>query len=293
MKRLDFSAVGEKIKELRKQMGLSQKELAHNICTQAQISKIEKGEVLPLSSTLYLISRRLGVDVNYFFDIGTTPRLDYVEETFRQLKTARRNTDYQTLKQIVKAEEKNPLFTHHKKNYQMLLWHKAIYVFEIDRDFNRAVNLINEAIELTFDTVYTERELEIFISKGIFYYEEGFIEDSLTIYQQAFKAVNQLPYLQDDTIKSRLYFNIAKSLTDQSRYDTSINYCKEGIDWAIQQDNLYLLAHFHYHIGYNYELQKNFDLASQYMRDALMIFQLVKDSRYTDYIGNKINSWQN
>ncbi|MDR4145094.1 XRE family transcriptional regulator, partial [Bacillus paranthracis] len=168
---------------------------------------------LPLSSTLYLISRRLGVDVNYFFDIGTTPRLDYVEETFRQLKAARRNTDYHTIKQIVKAEEKNPLFTHHKKNYQLLLWHKAIYVFEIDRDFNRAVKLINEAIELTFDTVFTEREIEIFISKGIFHYEEGFIDDSLTIYEQAFKAINQLPYLKDDTIKSRLYFNIAKSLT--------------------------------------------------------------------------------
>jgi len=104
VKQLDFSAVGEKIKELRKQMGLSQKELSHNICTQAQISKIEKGEVLPLSSTLYLISKRLGVDVNYFFDIDTTPRLDYVEETFRQLKAARRNTDYHTIKQIVKAE---------------------------------------------------------------------------------------------------------------------------------------------------------------------------------------------
>ncbi|MCM2981432.1 MULTISPECIES: helix-turn-helix domain-containing protein [Niallia] len=292
MKRLNFSAVGEKIKELRKQMGLSQKELSHNICTQAQISKIEKGEVLPLSSTLYLISRRLGVDVNYFFDIGTTPRLDYVEETFRQLKAARRNTDYHTIKQIVKAEEKNPLFTHHKKNYQLLLWHKAIYVFEIDRDFNRAVKLINEAIELTFDTVFTEREIEIFISKGIFHYEEGFIDDSLTIYEQAFKAINQLPYLKDDTIKSRLYFNIAKSLTDQSMFDASITYCKEGIDWAIQQDNLYLLAHFHYHIGYNYELQKNFDLAIPYMQDALMIFQLVKDHRYTDYIEGKIRSWQ-
>lgn len=292
MKRLNFSAVGEKIKELRKQMGLSQKELSHNICTQAQISKIEKGEVLPLSSTLYLISRRLGVDVNYFFDIGTTPRLDYVEETFRQLKAARRNTDYHTIKQIVKAEEKNPLFTHHKKNYQLLLWHKAIYVFEIDRDFNRAVKLINEAIELTFDTVFTEREIEIFISKGIFHYEEGFIDDSLTIYEQAFKAINQLPYLKDDTIKSRLYFNIAKSLTEQSMFDASITYCKEGIDWAIQQDNLYLLAHFHYHIGYNYELQKNFDLAIPYMQDALMIFQLVKDHRYTDYIEGKIRSWQ-
>ena len=293
VKRLDFSAVGEKIKELRKQIGLSQKELSHNICTQAQISKIEKGEVLPLSSTLYLISKRLGVDVNYFFDIGTTPRLDYVDETFRQLKIARRNTDYQTIKQIVEAEEKNPLFIHHKRSLQVLLWHKAIYVYEVEHQLNKALEMIDESIALTFDTVYTEREIEIYISKGIFYSEEGMLDDSLRILENGCRALNQLPYIQDDTIKSRLYFNVARVLTSMSKYDASIAYCKEGIDWVIEKDNLYLLAHFHYHIGYNYELQKNFSLATSYMKDALMIFQLVKDYRYTQYIQDKIDSFQN
>lgn len=288
---MDFSAVGEKIKELRKQVGLSQKELSHNICTQAQISKIEKGEVLPLSSTLYLISQRLGIDVNYFFDIGTTPRLDYVLETSRQLKAARRSTDYNTIKQIVEIEENNPLFTRNKKHYQILLWHKAIYVYEIGKELARASQLIDEAIQLTFDTIYTEKELEIFISKGIFYYEDGKIEESLKIYCEALDHLKNIPYLQDDTIKSRLYFNIAKSLTDLKQYEKSITFCKDGIDWAINKDNLYLLAHFHYHIGYNYELQDNFTLASRYMKEALMIFQLVKDNRYTDYIQHKIDQW--
>ncbi|MGP7819768.1 helix-turn-helix domain-containing protein [Niallia sp. 01092] len=285
---MDFSAVGEKIKELRKEIGLSQKELAHNICTQSQISKIEKGEVLPLSSTLYLISQRLGIDVNYFFDIGTTPRLDYVVETSRQLKAARRNTDYNTIKQIVEAEENNPLFTSNKKHFQILLWHKAIYEFEVNRQFQKAIQLIDEAVQLTFDKVFSEKEIEIYISKGIFYYEEGLIEESLKIYYKAFDHLNHIPHLQDDTIKSRLYFNIAKSLTDLKQYKTSISYCKEAIDWSIEKDNLYLLAHFHYHIGYNYELQEKFQLATNYMKEAVMIFQLVKDTRYIDYIQNKI-----
>ncbi|KAB7671805.1 helix-turn-helix domain-containing protein [Bacillus sp. B1-b2] len=288
---MDFSAVGEKIKELRKQMGLSQKDLSRNICTQAQISKIEKGEVLPLSSTLYLIAMRLGVDVNYFFDIGTTPRLDYVDETFRQLKAARRHTDYETIKQIVEAEEKNPLFIHHKKNHQHLLWHKAIYMYEVNHQLVQAIEVIDQAIALTFDRFYTEREIEIYISKGIFYYEDGQLEKALTIFKENCKALTHIPHLQDDTIKSRLLFNIAKALTEQGKYESSISYCKEGIDWVIQKDNLYLFAHFHYHIGYNYELQKNYAQAASYMKDALMIFQLVKDYRYIDYIQDKLKSF--
>ena len=87
-------------------MGLSQEELANGICTQAQISKIEKGDVYPYATTLYLISQRLGVDVNYFFDIGTTPRLDYVQEVYKQLTYTRRNSNYEEMAQIVNSKKK-------------------------------------------------------------------------------------------------------------------------------------------------------------------------------------------
>ena len=42
---MDFSIIGQRIRELRKSLKLSQEELAEGICTQAQISKIEKGDV--------------------------------------------------------------------------------------------------------------------------------------------------------------------------------------------------------------------------------------------------------
>ncbi|MDQ7861563.1 hypothetical protein RCO48_12960 [Peribacillus frigoritolerans] len=76
---------------------------------------MKKGDVYPYASTLYLISQRLGVDVNYFFDIGMTPRLDYVEEVIYQLKIARRTRNYEEMQQIVKAEENSPLFLQNKK----------------------------------------------------------------------------------------------------------------------------------------------------------------------------------
>lgn len=58
--------IGSVMRDLRKMAGLTQQELSRDICTQAQISKIENGEEYPSSITLYKISKRLGVDVNYF-----------------------------------------------------------------------------------------------------------------------------------------------------------------------------------------------------------------------------------
>jgi len=90
---VDYSIIGKKIKELRQVVGITQGELGEGICTQALISRIEKGDIYPNATSLYQISKKLGVDVNYFFEIGTTPRLDYIKEVERQLRQLRKNTD--------------------------------------------------------------------------------------------------------------------------------------------------------------------------------------------------------
>ena len=46
---------------------MSQSELCHGICSQSQISKIEKGIIYPSSILLYQLSERLGIDPNYIF----------------------------------------------------------------------------------------------------------------------------------------------------------------------------------------------------------------------------------
>lgn len=288
---MDFSAIGLKIRELRKSLGLSQKELSKNICTQAQISKIEKGDVLPLASTLYFISQRLGVDINYFFDLGTTPRLDYVQEVMNQLKQARRNVNYPLIKEIVEAEEKNPLFAANKKNLQLLLWHKAIYLFHVHQEAELAHSLIDRAIDLTFDMVWTEREIEILMSKGIFFYENGLYQESKDIHHSARGHLNEIIYLQDETIRSRLLYNLAKTYTKLENYQESIRLCEDAISVCIEKDLLFLLGELHYHIGYNYELQNQFTLAKTYMTQALEIFHLQKNDRYNDYIQGKMKKF--
>ncbi|MBV6684081.1 helix-turn-helix domain-containing protein [Bacillus sp. JRC01] len=86
---MDYSVIGKKIKELRKAIGITQGELAEGICTQALISRIEKGDIYPSATVLYRISQRLGVDVNYFFEIGSTERHDYIKDVERQFHTYR------------------------------------------------------------------------------------------------------------------------------------------------------------------------------------------------------------
>ncbi|MFJ7977721.1 helix-turn-helix domain-containing protein [Peribacillus sp. NPDC096379] len=291
---MDFLAIGHKIKELRKQMKLSQEELAEGICTQAQISKLEKGDVFPYASTLYLISQKLGVDVNYFFDMGMTPRLDYVNEVINQLRNARRTMNYQEIRDIVVAEENNPLFKQHKRNYQLLLWHKGIYHYELYRDSVKSINILKDAILLTqtSNKVHSEREIEILLSIGVILFEEKQLKKALSTYKDAYQFVNTIPYLVDNTVKIRIYYNTARTLTRLQEYEKSNNFCLDGIEWCIQKSNLYLLGELHYHTGYNYELLGDLTLAEKYMEKAKLIFNLQNDTRFTSFISQKLDNWK-
>ncbi|MBG9586572.1 XRE family transcriptional regulator [Cytobacillus firmus] len=289
---MDFSVIGDKIKELRRIQRITQKELAEDICTQAQISKLENGEVIPCASTLFLISQKLGIDVNYFFNIGLTPRLDYVEEVARQLKIARRNFKYREMEEIVEMEERNPLFYQNQRYLQLLIWHKGICLYHVHSDFEHSLQTLDEALALTNEKFRTEQEMEILLSKGIVCFENNLLDEAIKIYESVYTEMKNLPQLRDYILKTKLFYNMARAFTRKGFYEKSTEICTEGIDWGIEKDNLFLLGELHYHIGYNFELSEDFRSAHEYMQKALLIFDLQKDQKYSDYINGKLMKWK-
>jgi transcriptional regulator with XRE-family HTH domain len=288
---MDFSLIGKEIKYLRKSLGLSQKELSKDICTQAQISKIESGDIYPLAPTLYLIAQRLGVDINYFFNVSSTPNFPYVLEVSNILLKARIDRNFKEILEVIKHEKKNPIFNKIPKNRQLLLWYEGICLYELNGDRDGALELLKEAIDLTRtnDKVYCEREIEIINSIAVIYYEDEEFNKVIELLLDNLNHLQKIPFLVDSTIKTRIFYNLAKSYTRIKKYKESLNECNRGIDWCIESNTLYLFAEFHYQMGYNYELLKNYGNALKYMEHAHNIFLLQKDTKYLQYIEEKIN----
>ena len=279
---MDFSIIGQRIRELRKSLKLSQEELAEGICTQAQISKIEKGDVFPYANTLYLISQKLGVDVNYFFEIGSTPRIDYVNEVFRQLRLTRRSLQFEEMDRIIKLEEKNPLFTQNNRHLQMILWNKGLCEHALYKNTEGGIKILWEAIELTHtnNKVWTEREIEILIAIGSIYTEEGRTQEASDIFLGALENLQQLVFISDNTILPRLYYNLARVYGMLENYEESIYYCQKGVKYCLSKDNLYPLGELHYQISFNYEQMGQLEEALSYLDKAGVIFELLQDNNY-------------
>ncbi|MGM0865294.1 MAG: helix-turn-helix domain-containing protein [Bacillota bacterium] len=287
---MDNSVIGKKIKELRKVVGLTQGELADGICTQALISRIEKGDIYPSATSLYQISKKLGVDVNYFFEIGTTPRLDYVKEVERQLKKLRVKLKYDEIIEIVRTEEKNPLFLKDETNLQLLYWHRGIYVNEVEQNKEEALIILEKALSLTYNKkkAMSEREMNIFISMGILEFSRHNYDRAIEIYRSVNDAITYNDQLHDKSIKTRLLYNIARVLTRLGNYHESIQYCEEGIRWIIQEETLYGFAQLNYHIGYNLELQERYQEALPYLEKAAMLFDIQYNPKLSNFIKGNI-----
>jgi transcriptional regulator with XRE-family HTH domain len=287
---MDYSVIGTKIKEMRKMVGLTQGDLAEGICTQALISRIEKGDIYPSATALYQIAVKLGVDINYFFEIGTTPRLDYIREVERQLKYLRDTWNYNGMIDVVKTEEKNPLFYKDNDKLQLLFWHKAIYLYEEKKEIESAFTLLHKAYYLTAHPkkAMTEREMQILSTIGTFHASLHHHDEALEYYHQVETAIKTTEHLQEKVIKTKLFCSKARVLTRCGRLKESTAYCLEAIKWCFEEELLWGIGELHYQIGYNYELMNDIENALFYMERALHMFELRDEKVHIDFVGKKM-----
>ncbi|WP_070119691.1 helix-turn-helix domain-containing protein [Bacillus marinisedimentorum] len=143
--------IGDRVKTLRKELGLSQKQLAEGVCSQAAISKMENQNFIPSADILYKISQKMGVPISYLLELSVDERVDYVEEVNHQLTKLFEEKDYQAALKTVLAEWKNPTFKNTRFK-RTLLWRRGVCTYYIENNAEAAIKYIDEALNLSETT---------------------------------------------------------------------------------------------------------------------------------------------
>ncbi|MHA7108405.1 helix-turn-helix domain-containing protein (plasmid) [Bacillus sp. C-3-6] len=277
---MEFNNLGITIKELRIKKKISQSELCHGICSQSQISKIEKGVIYPSSVLLYQLSERLGVDPNSIFAITQNNKLKYVENVKNVIQDCIRQHQYKELYEIVK-KEKNEKNFQSIEDKQFLIWHEAIAIYRVNKSIKSALALLNHALKLTVTNTdcLSEREIDIMQAMAIFYAENKEYEKSINILRRCLTNFNKLDFPRDKEIKLKLIYNLSKCLSYTCQYEEAIKYIDKGIQLAINLNTLYLLGELYYGKGSNLLKlkQSNDENVADNMKTALFIFKLTKN----------------
>ena len=100
------SLLATRIKSRRKELKLSQKELAEGICKQGQISRLENGEYTPGSELLHQLAKKLNVSMDYFFDEQILNESTELIDFKKISKTFITQRNYESLKYIYDLEKK-------------------------------------------------------------------------------------------------------------------------------------------------------------------------------------------
>ncbi|MGX5575525.1 helix-turn-helix domain-containing protein [Bacillus toyonensis] len=293
---MEFYDLGITIKEIRIKKNISQSELCHGICSQSQISKIEKGMIYPSSILLYQLSERLGIDPNNIFALTQNKKLKYVKNVKYVMRDCAKQKQYKELYEIVKQEKKQNNFQS-KEDKQFLIWHEAIAIFEVNRSTKTALTLLNHALKLTLanSDFLSEREIDIMQTMAIFYAEHKEYEKSINILRRCLTNFNKLDFPRDKEIKLKIILNLAKFLDLTYQHEEAIKYLDKGIKLAINLDTLYLLGELYY-LKSQYLLkikQHNEEDVVNNMKKALFIFELREKEHYIQMIKDELIEIQN
>lgn len=236
-----------KIKNRRKQLNMSQAELANGICTQGTISNIENGNSFPSTVVLKEIALKLGIDL---FDITFTEQ-DDIEKVLDKVSKLTSFGEHKSAYYELNGKI-NPLaiksITTKKKYYYYLGSTTLIGLNDAESAKIIFENIFND-FEMGSDVV----DLLIYAGMGIVKIEMGFVNEAHEWFEKAQLLLKNSTLFNVDNIIEilKIYFNIAKYYSIIEDYESAIKICDEGIYWANQLRTSYHLGYLTYEKGFN------------------------------------------
>lgn len=263
--------VGELIKARRKQLGLTQKELADNVCTQATISKIEKNELTPSANLLKDIADKLEISVAYFYGEESHP-LDEknINRLMDDITLAINQNEFTKALELVESNQEMIDDLTNERHINFFEWTKATldyYVFnEKEKSTEKLHSLLNKKPSATYSRI------DILCLLAIIYYEEEKYRVADIYFKEAID-------LFDDDVsfktKAKTLYNYALNLEMLGQLNQALEVTLEGIDLLIEHQSIYLLGYFYFYKGYLFKRLKGTDEAIKAYETSATIFEIL------------------
>lgn len=268
--------VGELIRKRRKNLNMTQGELAENVCTQAMISKIERGDLEPNGNLIEKLARKLRVTVSYFYGEESTYSQDnflinlkkMIHEELNHSHMDRVDMLMETNKDLIK------LATALEDIYFFEWVSGSLYFFK-DRNSKQAIETL-ESIPLE-KIKQTDLAINITNSLGSIYSHISEPEIALGYFEKA----NLMQHKQTSIDTSaKLIYNLAFSLKENKQFRRALAVTQQGIDIIVEQHSLLSLGKLYWLKGILFSYFKEYEESIEAYKTALIIFKMEKNEQY-------------
>lgn len=232
--------LGTVLKELRKERGFTQKELAEGICAQSMLSAIENDVYIPNANLLVNLANRLQVDLNEIslainYDISED---DDFNQTVEQLC---QNHQYQELKTFLQQDKvTNQLQTTQQyQNYYYYLGVAQLQTSNLDEAFKSFKLSLAEINHLHLDTI----SRLAYLAMGYIYALKNQRTAAIDSIDLAFRNWTEYSYDENQNI---LYYLSALIYFKLNDYQDSTAYLVDGIGFIAKHNSHYMLANCYF-----------------------------------------------
>ena len=265
--------LASRLKERRKALKLSQKELAEGVCKQGQISRIENGEYTPGSELLYALSRKLRVSMDYFFDEQVQDGKNELENFRLVAENFISQRDYSSLKYLYNLESKSS--SHLSLSDKMYLeWIQTLVLFYCGNNKLEAVSKLEKLIkEKNISEINYLRFSNTLFN---FYYDIDDLNQFNEIRDNLEKRVNNLIIhtIEELELSIKFNYNISRYLWLQNNVEDAINKISETIRICKRYRSNYLLADLYLLLGNASASFGNIDEVRDYYTKAKFLYNL-------------------
>lgn len=265
--------LASRLKERRKALKMSQKELAEGICKQGQISRIENGEYTPGSELLYALSRKLRVSMDYFFDEQVQDEKNELENFRLVAESFISQRDYSSLKYLYNLESKSS--SHLSLSDKMYLeWIQTLVLFYCDNNKLEAVSKLEKLIkEKNISEINYLRFSNTLFN---FYYDIDDLNQFNEIRDSLEKRVNNLIIhtIEELELSIKFNYNISRYLWLQNNVEGALNKISETIRICKRYRSNYLLADLYLLLGNASASFGNIDEVRDYYTKAKFLYNL-------------------
>lgn len=265
--------LASRLKERRKALKISQKELAEGICKQGQISRIENGEYTPGSELLYALSRKLRVSMDYFFDEQVQDEKNELENFRLVAENFISQRDYSSLKYLYNLESKSS--SHLSLSDKMYLeWIQTLVLFYCDDNKLEAVSKLEKLLkERNISEINYLRFSNTLFN---FYYDIDNLNQFNEIRDNLEKRVNNLIIhtIEELELSIKFNYNISRYLWLQNNVEDALNKISETIRICKRYRSNYLLADLYLLLGNASASFGNIDEVRDYYTKAKFLYNL-------------------
>lgn len=229
--------LGDKLKELRVNLGMRQDELAEGICTRSYISLIENNQMTPSNEVLTKLSKKLGYDLHNIKDTFH-PSSPY-QKKINQIETLLYNQDFKEAEQIFNEIPQDADLPPDER--AKWLWEKGSLIAYEQGLWQDGLKWCQEALRLLNHSTDYVLHAKIYHLQGAFYYHLKKFEEAYFSYFYGIQEMNK-SYSPSTRYLVSLYVNMAHIHNIQNEPLSAIHYLNK----AKEQNNK---AKAFYHAG--------------------------------------------